>query len=195
MRAIRRCFFRCCRVVNTAMVCRQSPRLALCHSWFFHCHKIGEGVSFGSEAAGTGFRVLSQRKGMQKDLLKNISNPTHTCEKMPMLAEQEKNQRELKNARALFSQYDQMSLTATLQREQGSILKESLGEDVLAVASAACYSSSRACMAKLESKWIQRHNQILIKQLQSKYLHALDVFSCHTEGCCIFTMHFHRDYQ
>lgn len=75
-----------------------------------------------------------------------------------MLAEQEKDQRELKNARALFSQYNQMSLTATLQREQGSILKESLGEDVLAVASAACYSSSHACMAKLEGKWIQRHN-------------------------------------
>lgn len=41
----------------------------------------------------------------------------------------------MKNARALFSQYNQLSLTATLPREQGSILREVLGDDVPAVES------------------------------------------------------------
>lgn len=60
-------------------------------------------MSFGGEAAGTGFRVLSQRKGMKKDLLKKL-NPKHPYEKMPTLGEQQTDQRELKNAQALFSQ-------------------------------------------------------------------------------------------
>lgn len=104
-------------------------------------------MSFGGEAAGTGFRVLSQRKGMGEDLLKNYTNPKHTCEKMPILAEQQTDQRELKNARTLFSQYNQPSLTASLQRKQGSILKGSLGDSVPAVASTACYSSSHTAPA------------------------------------------------
>lgn len=66
---------------------------------------------------------------------------------MPILAEQQMDQRELKNARALFSQYNQLSPTASLQREQDSVLKGSLGDSVPALASIACYSSSHTAPA------------------------------------------------
>lgn len=63
-------------------------------------------MSFGGEAAGTGFRVPRQRKGMGEDLLKKTKpNQQKTRKKMQTLSEQQADQTELKNATSLFSQY------------------------------------------------------------------------------------------
>lgn len=62
-------------------------------------------------------------------------------------------------------------------KRTGLYTSRKVWDNVLAVTSAACYSFSHAQMAKVEGRWIKRHNQVLIKHLQPKYLHALHVFS------------------
>lgn len=87
---------------------------------------------------------------------------------MPVLAEQQ-TKKSRKRSKPHFPNTTSCHELQLLKENKAPYLKESLRDNVLAVTSTACYISSHVCMAKLEGRWIKRHNQVLIKWLQPKY--------------------------
>lgn len=65
---------------------RQSHRFAVCQSSFFHdANSKGFSVRSGGEAVATGFTVLRQSKGMEReDPLKNPNHPPNPAKKKTM---------------------------------------------------------------------------------------------------------------